>query len=245
MERKTSIILVVLMAGPLLLAASEKTRIYRAYIHNRMEEWKVVIDEMEEHKTDGNVSLAELVNYQYGYIGYCLGMDQKKAAGNYLGKAEKNLEELDKTAYIPAIIHAYKSAFYGYKIGLSPIKAPILGPKSVKQAELAIEADSTEPLGYVQQGNAQFYMPAVFGGSKTEAIKNFEKAIRLMEQNNGSLENDWNYLSVLVLIAQSYEEMEKWKQAKKYYKQALAVEPEFEWVKTELLPGLIKKENDE
>jgi hypothetical protein len=45
-----------------------------------------------------------------------------------------------------------------------------------------------------------------------------------------------------VLIAQSYEEMEKWEQAKKYYNQALAVEPEFKWVKNELLPGLLKKE---
>ncbi len=100
-------------------------------------------------------------------------------------------------------------------------------------------------MGYVQQGNAQFYMPPVFGGSKTEAIAKFKTATELMTQNGSSVENDWNYLSLLVLIAQSYEEMEKWEQAKKYYNRALAVEPDFMWVKNELLPGLIKKQNDE
>ncbi len=233
------------MVFPLLLAASEKTRIYQAFIHNRMEDWKAVIDDMESHKTSETARLAKLVNYQYGYIGYCLGVEKDKEARNYLEKAEKNLDMLEDEGYRPSDIHAYKSAFYGYKIGLSPIKAPIFGPKSVKQAELAIEADSTNPMGYIQQGNAQFYMPPIFGGSKTEAIKKFGKALQLMKQNGESVENDWNYLSLLVLIAQSYEEMEKWEQAEKYYMQALAAEPDFKWVKDELLPGLIKKKNDE
>lgn len=233
------------MVFPVLLAASEKTRIYQAYIHNRMQDWKAVIDEMQSHSTDETARLAELVNYQYGYIGYCLGTEKDKEARDYLEKAEKNLDLLEDEGYRPSEIHAYKSAFYGYKIGLSPIKAPILGPKSVKQAELAIDADSTNPMGYVQQGNAQFYMPPIFGGSKTEAIEKFRKALQLMELNGKSLENDWNYLRLLVLMAQSFEELEKWEKAEKYYKQALAAEPDFKWVKDELLPGLIKKKNEE
>ncbi len=245
MERKKSTLILILLIAPMLLYASKKTSIYNAYIHNRMEDWKKVIDGMENSKTDDTTFLAELVNYQYGYIGYCLGEDQNKEARKYLDKAEANLEILENSGYDPSVIHAYKSAFYGFKIGLAPFKAPILGPKSVKQAELAVEADPDNPLGYIQQGNAQFYMPPVFGGSKTEAIEKFLKAIHLMKRDGQSVENDWNYLSLLVLIAQSYEEMENWEQAKKYYNQALAVEPEFEWVKKELLPGLIKKENDE
>ncbi|WP_167618659.1 hypothetical protein [Maribellus sediminis] len=245
MERKTSIIVLVLVVFPLLLTATEKTRIYQAYIHNRMQDWKAVIDEMENHKTNDAERLAELVNYQYGYIGYCLGVEKDQEARDYLEKAEQNLEVLEDEEYQPSEIHAYKSAFYGFKIGLSPIKAPILGPKSVKQAELAIEADPTNPMGYVQQGNAQFYMPPVFGGSKTEAIEKFGKALQLMSENGELVENDWNYLSLLVLIAQSYEELEKWEEAESYYMQALAAEPDFKWVKDELLPRLIKKKNDE
>lgn len=233
------------MALPLLMPASEKTRIYRAYIHNRMQDWKAVIDEMDSRKPLDTASLSELVNYQYGYIGYCLGIDRKREARNYLEKAEENLNLLEEKGYKPSMIHAYKSAFYGFKIGLSPLKAPIIGPKSVKQAELAIETDPGNPMGYIQQGNAQFYMPPVFGGSKTEAIAKFKTAAEMMIQNGETVENDWNYLSLLVLIAQSYEELEKWEQAIKYYNHALAVEPEFKWVKDELLPGLIKKKNHE
>jgi len=245
MEGKKSIVILLLLALPVLLFASEKTRIYQAYIHNRMGDWKTVIDEMESRKTSDTSFIAELLNYQYGYIGYCLGVEKDKEARNYLKLAEDNLQTLEDKGVNPSIIHAYKSAFYGFKIGLSPIKAPILGPKSVNQAEQAIEANPAEPFAYIQQGNAQFYMPPVFGGSKTEAIEKFQKAVKLMTQHNESVENDWNYLSLLVLIAQSYEEMENWEQAKIYYNKALAVEPEFEWVKNELLPGLIKKEHDE
>jgi len=233
------------MVLPVLLAASEKTKIYNAYIHNRMEDWKTVIDEMDNRKTSDTSLLAELLNYQYGYIGFCLAMEKEKEAGRYLELAEENLEFLEENGYRQSIIHAYKSAFYGFKIGLSPLKATFLGPKSLKQAQLAIEADPTEPLGYIQQGNAQFYMPPVFGGSKTEAIEKFKLALDLMTKDGQSVKNDWNYLSLLVLIAQSYEEMEKWEQAKKYYNQALAVEPEFKWVKNELLPGLLKKEESD
>jgi len=242
MEGKKSIVTVALMILPLLLIASEKTKVYHAYIHNRMEEWKSVIDEMHSRNSSDTISLAELLNYQYGYIGFCLAMEKEKEARGYLDLAEENLEFLEEIGYRRSIIHAYKSAFYGFKIGLSPIKATFLGPKSMKQAELAIEADPYEPMGYIQQGNAQFYMPPVFGGSKTEAIEKFKLAMDLMTKEGQSIKNDWNYLSLLVLIAQSYEEMEKWEQAKKYYNQALAVEPEFKWVKNELLPGLLKKE---
>jgi tetratricopeptide (TPR) repeat protein len=96
-------------------------------------------------------------------------------------------------------------------------------------------------MGYIQNGNSQFYMPPVFGGSKTEAVAHFKKAEILMESNKAQLVNDWNYLSLLALIGQSYFAMEDYKNAKIYYEKALNVEPNFLYVKNELLPELIKK----
>lgn len=244
MERKKNILIVVFLILPFLLFASEKERIYNAYVQNKMNDWKVVIDKMGRKNPNNVHFVAELVNYEYGYIGYCLGVDQKKEAKHYLELAENRLEWLEENSFNPSIIHAYKSAFYGFRIGLSPIKAPVIGPKSMKQGELAVAADSTNSMAYIQQGNAQFYMPAVFGGSKTEAIKRFKKAEKLMTLN-GRPDEDWNYLSLLVLIGQSYEELKNWDLAKEYYNRALKAEPEFKWVKDELLPGLIKKMNDE
>jgi len=97
------------------------------------------------------------------------------------------------------------------------------------------------PMGYIQYGNSQFYMPPIFGGSKKEAVEHFIKAEKLMEKDKSKTENDWNYLSLLALIGQSYFAMEDYTNAKIYYDKALTVEPNFLWVKKELLPQLMGK----
>jgi tetratricopeptide (TPR) repeat protein len=110
----------------------------------------------------------------------------------------------------------------------------------VRHARLAMEHDNRNPMGYIQYGNSQFYMPAVFGGSKKEAIVYFQKAQDLMEQD-GDIKHDWNYLSLLTLIAQSFEEMKEHDRAKEYYEKILEIEPQFLWVKNELYPEFLQK----
>lgn len=222
-------------------ASAYKTKIYAAYIGNTMEKWKSIIDKMEGTKNSNAGFLLELVNFQYGYIGYCLGNDKMKEAEKYLDLAEENLDELEKAGGEPSQISAYRSAFYGFNIGLNKMKAPFLGPKSVKYAKQAMEQNPENPMGYIQYGNSQFYMPPVFGGSKEEAVKHFKKAEQLMEKHQKELQNDWNYLSLLALIGQSYSEMKEYKNAMEYYEKALKIEPGFSWVKKELMPQLQEK----
>ena len=92
--------------------ASNKEKIYQAYISDRMEQWKTGIDRLEEHKTKNADYLIELVNYQYGYIGYSLGANNKDEAKNYLNLAENNLEILEENNFNPALLNAYKAAFW-------------------------------------------------------------------------------------------------------------------------------------
>ena len=81
--------------------------------------------------------MLELVNYQYGYIGYCLGFDKKDEARNIPECAQKNLNILENNKYYLSVINAYKSAFYGFRIGLNPITAPVNGLKSIDCAKTA------------------------------------------------------------------------------------------------------------
>ena len=106
-----------------------------------------------------------------------------------------------------------------------------------------MEQDDKNPMGFIQYGNAQFYMPPIFGGSKKEALEYFLKALNLMEQDKSKLANDWNYLSLLALIGRSYEETEQFDKAEFYYNKSLKAEPNFLWVIDELYPQLIKKMN--
>lgn len=221
--------------------ASNRTVIYNAYISGDMATWKKVIDHMQQQPTKTIKFLGELVNYQYGYIGWCVGMDKNNEAKHYLDLAEKNLEILENRNYSLSEINAYKSAFYGFKIGLSPWKAPLLGPKSVKHAELSMTLNANNPLGFIMYGNSQYHMPAVFGGSKEEAIRYFEKAQLLMEQDSAQTQQNWNYLSLLTQIAQAYVEIKDYPKAKSYFGKILEKEPHFMWIKNKLYPEFLKE----
>jgi tetratricopeptide (TPR) repeat protein len=239
MERKRYILILVLLTFIMASAdTSYKSEVYKAYISNNMLSWKKVVDMMEKRSSRSDEFNLELLNYQYGYIGYCMGKKKYDEADHYLGKALKNLEELERKKFNLTMVYAYKSALTGYRIGLNKFQAPFLGPSSIEYAKESIRLSDKNPYGYIQLGNAEFYMPALFGGSKTRAIEYFKKAEKLMEQNPQSLKGDWNYLGLLAIIGQSYAIMERKEEAEKYYQKALKVEPAFLWVKNELYPAL-------
>ena len=239
MERqKYIVILILLIFSSLGAMASYKTEIYKAYISNNMNEWKKVMDRMNLETKRDNDFLLELLNYQYGYIGWCIGNKENEQAKKYLSLAEKNIEILENQSFELSTLNAYKSAFYGYRVGLNKFQAPFIGPKSVESAKKAIELDKNNPYGYIQIGNSEFYMPSVFGGSKTVALENFKKAENLMERNPEKIKNDWNYLSLLAMIVMSYKELKQYELAKYYCEKALKTEPEFLWVKLDLYPEI-------
>lgn len=242
MERKKYLTLTILLLfGFLSIYASNKTEIYKAYISNDMNRWKKTIDEMDQQKSKSNDFRLELLNYQYGYIAWCIGNKKTEIAETYIELGEKNIQELEKTNGYTSLVNSYKSAFYGYKIGLNKLKAPFIGPKSVECAKLAMKQDTSNPYGYIQYANSQFYMPAVFGGSKKLALDYYLKAKNLIERNHKETIEDWNYLSLLSMISKTYTELKDFKQAKTYYEKILKIEPDFLWVKNELYPDLLKK----
>jgi tetratricopeptide (TPR) repeat protein len=224
-----------------LAMADNKSDIYEAYINSNMQRWKNIIDRMESSKTRNSVYLLELVNYQYGYIAWCLGNKKFNEGRNYLDAADKNLAMLSSEQKYLSLVNAYKAAFYGFRIALNKVKAPFLGPKSIDCAKKAIEIDKLNPFGYIQYGNIQFYMPAVFGGSKKEALTYFTRALALKEKNPAILHNDWNYINLLMLIAQSYSYTGDHQSSVKYLEKIMKIEPRFAYIKNELYPQTINK----
>lgn len=242
MERKrAALIFFTLCLTVAINAADNRSDIYNAYINGRMADWKAVIDSMEKERNKDNGFTAELLNYQYGYIGWCLANNHNDEAGRYLLLAWNNLEILEDRGVMPSDVNAYMSALYGFSIGLNPIKTPFLGPRSITCAERAIQLDNGNPNGYIQYANTLFYRPESFGGSKSTAIINYVRALELMEDSSECLEEDWNYLSLLVTIAKAYQDTGDYVKAKQYFEKALKVEPRFTWVRDELYPALLKE----
>ncbi|MGE5419345.1 MAG: hypothetical protein ACM3UT_04125 [Chloroflexota bacterium] len=231
----------LLILPPIDADADNRSEIYSAYVNNNMDKWKNVIDKMQASGVDDNEVLLELVNYQYGYIGYCLGFNKDKEARKYLSLAEDNLSKLEKAGYRMPVLNAYRSAFYAFRISLNTISAPFNGPKSLDHARKSVELDHKNYFGYTQLGNAYFYMPAAFGGSKKTAFENFSKARSLMEIDPSLIKCNWNYLSLLVTIAQSRAYLEEYEKAKGEYENILKIEPGFLYVKDDLYPKLLAK----
>lgn len=236
MVRKSSVTLGLLFLCIALAFAGYKRDIYEAFVTKDMASWKVAMDKMEASAPLTQAQLLELINYQYGYIGWCLGEDKNQEAKKYLDKAETAALLLIKKQYKESQAHAYLAAIYGFRVSLSPLKAPTMGPKCLEQVELALSQDKQNPFAYLQYGNALYYRPKLFGGSKEKAMPYFLKAEQLMVAQD--VKDDWNYLNVLALIGLGYLETGQPKKADQYFKKALALEPRFAWVKDELVPKL-------
>ena len=223
------------------LNGSFRSEIYYAYINNKMELWKNVIDRMDSIKGNSDELILELVNYQYGYIGYCIGYNKKDEAREYLDLALKNIKILEKKNFNPSTINAYKSAFYSFKIALNSIIAPVIGIKSIESARRAVELDRENYFGNVQLGNIDFYLPSAFGGSKKAALSHYLKAKELIERCPEDTVMNWNYLCLLLVIGQSHYYLHDYASARDIYEKILDLEPGFLYVRNVLLTEVLKK----
>jgi tetratricopeptide (TPR) repeat protein len=115
------------------------------------------------------------------------------------------------------------------------------GQRGLNHGRKAVELDPQNYLGWIQLGNAYFYMPKSFGGSKQVAFENYDKARKIMEKDPSLTKNNWNYLSLLVTIAQSHTYLEQYDKARSEYEYILKIEPGFQYVKNSLYPELLKK----
>lgn len=241
MERKRYRLTFLFVSLSMFLFAqnNHSAKVYESFISGNMNGWETAVNEMESQKSTKAVKLLDLINYQYGYIGWCLGNDKKKDARYYLDLMEKNLELLKEEKGESADYHAYNAATYGFKIGLSLWRAPFLGPKSMNHAELAIEKDSGNLQANIEMGNIWNHMPEMFGGSKEKAMNYYLKAIEIFEKQEEEKQTQkWMYLNLLATVGQIESQEGNREKALLIYKKALNIEPRFIWVKDELLPSL-------
>lgn len=244
MERKKYLFLIFFSLSFLLLCGQNNKAIYQAFISGNMTRWKKNIDSLNHIKQKTNKEKLDLINYQYGYVGYCIGQKKYSEAEDYIAKSEKYIKQLENKNYNLSMLFAYKAAFIGFEIGISPYKAPFIGSKSMTFAQKAVDYNPKNAFAYLQLANVAYYTPIIFGGSKKEAMHYYLKAAKIMEEDN-EMHQNWNYLNLLAKIINAYAKEKKYGEAKKYCIKTLAIEPEFEWVKNDIYPKILKKCNYE
>lgn len=219
--------------------------IYEAYVQGRMSLWTATLRSMESDyaRNPDPALLYDILLAQYGLIGYYLGTDEPERGEAILERAEKNLEALARIPKYEVSSLVFDGAFLAFRISLRPIRSVQLGPRSYRRIEQALELDENDSRVWIEKGNAAFFTPPIFGGSKSEAILHYNQAIRLLEKDMPN-NHRWLYLSTLVSLANAYEKTGDLKSAIEVLEKALAFEPRFKWVKDEMLPGFRQRASD-
>ncbi len=220
---------------------SRDDRVYNAYINGNMKEWHRVIEEMENTETlTGNGNKLQLIGYYYGYIGYLLGTEKTDKALEEIVKGMAWIDQVVSTDPANATAYAYKGAFLGFRMASGNFRAMYLGPKSDANIDKAYGLDPDNIQAIIEKGNALYYAPWLFGGNKDKAMEFYERAIRKFESGNKTHKN-WLYLNTMANLARTYARDEQYIKAGMVYRKILQREPDFQWVKEELYPSLLKK----
>lgn len=132
---------------------------------------------------------------------------------------------------------------YGIQISQSWFKGATLGPEANELTERAIKSDSLNPRAWLVHGIMKYNTPSLFGGSVAVALEDFKKAVELFENpsQREPLTPGWGQLEVYAWLGRAFDKNELLNEARAAYKKALAIEPEYGWVKRGLLPALDKK----
>jgi len=243
---RTSVIFIFALVSLVPVAAGRdcsNCTVYKGYVSGDMKMWEKGMSELQEayRKSSEPCLLFTLTEAKYGYIGYLLGTDDKDAARTLTDAFEKDIELLAALPEYKAETEAFRLALLGFRMGLNPARAMTLGPKAVKQLEKAVATDITTPEVWIEKANSEAHMPAFAGGSKVKAAESFREAIRLFEADPEMSECNWRYLNTMVLLGQILEQTEDYRGAREAYLKALRHEPEFKWVRDELLPAVEAK----
>lgn len=224
-------------------AQDYRSALYQAYLYEKMDSWKEIMVQMEEEYNQYSDArlLYDLLEAEYGYVGWLVSVKRKDEAEEVLNSAKKHMEELTELGLDNARVYSLKGAFYGFQIMLDPLKAPSLGKSSMAANEKAMSLDPHEPQVWLEKANMDYYRPKVFGGSKKRAVPSYEKAIELFESSPERIQNNWVYINCLAGLGIAYENTKKYSEAGGVYRKLLKLEPSYKWVKEELYPQFQKK----
>ncbi|MFA5849002.1 MAG: tetratricopeptide repeat protein [Bacteroidales bacterium] len=246
--KKLLFTLSLLICFQLLKAQTEtishlEEKAYYAYLNSNMALWKMLApkaDKILDFPSDNQEDLIKAIKLKYGLLYSCLASKEKDEAtfNEYIGKTSDQMSNLLKLFPNSSELLSVSAAIMSVQMAFSPAKAVFLSAKSGKEISKALEIDSTCALAWRQDASSKYFTPKMWGGDIDEAVKEYEKAVRLFEAQNAT--KDWMYLDAMVWLGIAYSKLGQEAKAKEIFEKALLVEPDFWWVKKNLLPGLSK-----
>lgn len=252
MERKKfiGIVLSLLLASSSTTVASPtnselanyQCAIYSSYVNGKVADWERLLPSMKQtyEQSKSDALLLEIARTHYGLVAFLINDDRDDEASGYLKEGLAEVEQLLNRNPSNAEALALKASFTAFRIAISPYMGPFIGPRSLEYIDDAMKIAGDNPYVLIDKANAKQFTPGIFGGDLDEAVGYYKQSIAAFERMDPS-ECRWVYLNALANLGTCYEKMGQYANAEATYRKALAVAPNFDWVKNFLLPKLQKR----
>ena len=193
-------------------------QLYEAYITRDMSVWEHYIDSADWDSLDTE-QRKQLLNYEYGFSAYMLGIDVekgKKLIQRFATHLEAIKGELQEERYC-----AYLASVYTYQLALNRGQLVKYAKRIFSNIERAMELNPNDPFVLSMQGNVEFYSP--FGNKKT-ALGYYQKADSLYGITGADYER-WNRRAVQLTYIQCLDKQRRSDEAIALCEKLLAEEP--------------------
>ena len=193
-------------------------QLYEAYITRDMSVWEHYIDSADWDSLDTE-QRKQLLNYEYGFSAYMLGIDVvkgKKLIQRFATHLEAIKGELQEERYC-----AYLASVYTYQLALNRGQLVKYAKRIFSNIERAMELNPNDPFVLSMQGNVEFYSP--FGNKKT-ALGYYQKADSLYGIAGADYER-WNRRAVQLTYIQCLDKQRRGDEAITLCEKLLAEEP--------------------
>jgi tetratricopeptide (TPR) repeat protein len=184
-----------------------------------------------------------LVRYYLGYCDYRLIIfyqqkQNQELMKKHLDAAISHLESATKLNNKFAEAYALLSSCYGQKISLAPMLGMTLGPRAGMAMQSALTLAPDNPRVILLDAIGTYYKPPMFGGSKETARAGFKRAAELFDQEkiDDALQPDWGHAEAYAWLGVAYLDKSDKAAAAAAFDRALAIAPEYGWVKYQLYP---------
>ena len=200
-------------------------------------------------RTLANTGLAAWGHYyialaDYRIADYLLaaGEENKGAASEHLKDTVDHLQKATEINPQAAEAYSLLSSAYGRQISLNPIKGMTLGRKAQKALKKAAQLAPDNPRVVLCTAIRDFNTPGMFGGSKEKGLQGFQRAAELFarEEPSDPIRPVWGHSRTYAWLGLAYQDRGELALARAAFAKALAINPDFSWVKNVLLPELEK-----
>lgn len=185
--------------------------------------------------TSGDLYTLSYIDWR---IAQLLGDDSKKEKKQLLKEAQKQLDTVLEREPGNAEAHALKGGVIGLRIN-GAMGGMFLGPKAKKATQRAFELDPDNPRVALQRGIGFMFTPKSFGGGLEPAEAELLRAQKLFQGEPADKPwPNWGRVDVLAWLGQVLVKTGRNEEARKLYNEALELEPDYNWVRRDLIPAL-------